>query len=118
MPTAYSHGWSSEKISLRTVFVKASDYFVPSSKQARSWDSSVGIATSYGLDGRVSIPGRSTRIFVHSVQTGSVAHPPIQWVPGAVSFGVRRLGHGTDHSPPFNAEVNNGGAIRALSHTP
>jgi hypothetical protein len=37
-------------------------------------DSSVGIATGYGLDGLGSIPGRGKR-FLHSVQTGSGPHP-------------------------------------------
>jgi hypothetical protein len=38
--------------------------------------------------------------------------PPIQWVPG-----VKRPGHEDDHSPPFAAEVKNGGAIYPLPHT-
>jgi hypothetical protein len=39
-------------------------------------NSSVGIATGYGLDGRGLIPGRGSRSFLHhSVQTGSEAHP-------------------------------------------
>jgi hypothetical protein len=33
--------------------------------------------------------------------------PPIQWVPGALSQGLRRPGHEADHSPPLNAEVKN-----------
>jgi hypothetical protein len=33
--------------------------------------------------------------------------PPIQWVPGALSLGVKRQGREADHSPPFSAEVNN-----------
>jgi hypothetical protein len=32
-------------------------------------------------------------------------HPPIQWVPGALSLGVTRLGCEADHSPPSSAEV-------------
>jgi hypothetical protein len=32
-------------------------------------------------------------------------HPPIQWVPGALSLGVKRLGHEADHSPPSSAKV-------------
>jgi hypothetical protein len=40
--------------------------------------------------------------------------PPIQWVPGSLSQGVKRLGHKTDHSPPSNVEVKNGGAIPSL----
>jgi hypothetical protein len=31
--------------------------------------------------------------------------PPIQWVPGALSLGVKRPGHEADHSPPSSAEV-------------
>jgi hypothetical protein len=30
---------------------------------------------------------------------------PIQWVPGALSLGVKRLGLEVDHSPPSSAEV-------------
>jgi hypothetical protein len=31
--------------------------------------------------------------------------PPIQWVPGALSLGVKRPGREADHSPSFSAEV-------------
>jgi hypothetical protein len=31
--------------------------------------------------------------------------PPIQWVPGALSLGVKRSGREADHSPPSSAEV-------------
>jgi hypothetical protein len=31
--------------------------------------------------------------------------PPIQWVPEALSLGVKQLGHEADHSPPSSAEV-------------
>jgi hypothetical protein len=31
--------------------------------------------------------------------------PPIQWVSGALSLGVKRLGREADHSPPSSAEV-------------
>jgi hypothetical protein len=33
--------------------------------------------------------------------------PPIQWVPGALSLGVKRPGYETDHSLPSSAEVKN-----------
>jgi hypothetical protein len=33
--------------------------------------------------------------------------PPIQWVPGALSLGVKRPGRRADHSPPSIAEVKN-----------
>jgi hypothetical protein len=38
--------------------------------------------------------------------------PPIQWVPG-----VKRQGREADGSPPPCAQVKNGGAIPALTHT-
>jgi hypothetical protein len=31
--------------------------------------------------------------------------PPIQWVPGALSLGLKRQGREADHSPPSSAEV-------------
>jgi hypothetical protein len=34
-------------------------------------------------------------------------HPPIQWVPRALSLGVKRPGSEADHSPPSSAEVKN-----------
>jgi hypothetical protein len=40
-----------------------------------SWDSSVGIATRYGLGGPGSIPAVQDFSLLHSVQTGSGAHP-------------------------------------------
>jgi hypothetical protein len=42
--------------------------------------------------------------------------PPIQWIPGALSPGVKRQGHEADHSPPASAEVENGGAITPHPH--
>jgi hypothetical protein len=70
----------------------------------------IEIATSYGLDdrrSRSSSPGRvkyflfskSSRLALRSTQ------PPIQWVPGALSTGVKQLGREVDHSPPTSAEV-------------
>jgi hypothetical protein len=40
--------------------------------------------------------------------------PPIQWVPGALSPGIKRPERETDHSPPSCAEVKNGGTIPPL----
>jgi hypothetical protein len=31
--------------------------------------------------------------------------PPIQWVPGALSLGIKRPGREADHSPPSSAKV-------------
>jgi hypothetical protein len=43
--------------------------------------------------------------------------PPVQWVLGALSLGVKRPGHEADSSPPSSAEVKNGGTILPLPHT-
>jgi hypothetical protein len=70
-----------------------------------SSDSSVGIATGYGLDdqgGGSSSPGR-VKNFHFSIASrpalGST-QPPLKWVPG-----VKREGREADHSPPTSAEV-------------
>jgi hypothetical protein len=82
-------------------------------------DSSVGVATSYGLNGRGSIPVR-IKVLLFPITSRSAlvrTQPPMQWVPGAVSLGLKRPGLEADHSPPCNAEDENGGAIPSLSHT-
>jgi hypothetical protein len=54
---------------------------------------------------RTSSPGRS-RIFSTSSRPALVStQPPIQWVPGALSPGVKRPGCDAGHSPPTSAEV-------------
>jgi hypothetical protein len=49
-------------------------------------DSSVGIAASYGLDGRGSIPRQGEEIVLYTAFRPALAptQPPIQWVPGAL----------------------------------
>jgi hypothetical protein len=42
--------------------------------------------------------------------------PPIQWIPGVVSPGVKQQGCESDHSLPSSAEVKNGGAIHPFPH--
>jgi hypothetical protein len=84
----------------------------------RRTNSSVGIPTGYGLDGRGSIPKREKIFLFSSVQTGSGTHPasyPMD--PGGFIAGVKRLGREADHSPPSNAEVKNCVAIPPLPHT-
>ena len=71
----------------------------------RGRDSSVGIATGYGLDS----PGIESRWggarFSAPVQTGPEAHPA-SYTMGTGSFpGVKRTGRGVDHPPPSSAEV-------------
>jgi hypothetical protein len=79
----------------------------------------VGIATGYGGDGRVSVPGRGT-IFLSTIMCGPAlgsVQPPIEWVRGGVSPGLKRQGREADHSPPCSAEVKNGSVIPSLPHT-
>jgi hypothetical protein len=42
--------------------------------------------------------------------------PPIQWVPGALSLGVKRPRREADHSPPSSAEVKE--CVELFLHSP
>jgi hypothetical protein len=67
-------------------------------------DSSVSIVTSYGLDGRGSIP---------SSETHPASYPRCT---GGCLLGVKRQGSELVHSSPTTAEVKNGGAIPTFPH--
>jgi hypothetical protein len=71
-------------------------------------DSVVGIATGYGLDDQgvgVRVPIWS-RIFSKSSRPAlGPTQPPIQWIPGALSPGVKRPGREADHWPLSSADV-------------
>ena len=70
----------------------------------RGRDSSVGIATSYGLGGP-GIEFRWGACFSASVQTGPEAHPA-SYTMGTGSFpGVKRPGCDVNHPTPSSAEV-------------
>jgi hypothetical protein len=73
----------------------------------------------YGLEGRDLIPGRGI-IFLFSTTFRPAlrpTRPPIQWVKGDLSPGVKRQLHEAEHSPPSSAEVKNGEVIPPLLHT-
>jgi hypothetical protein len=76
-----------------------------------SQDSSVGIATGYGPDDRMigfRFPTEAGNFSPHhSVHTGSVwpTQPPVQWVTGALSLGLKRSEREADHSPPSSVDV-------------
>jgi hypothetical protein len=56
-----------------------------------------------GFDSR-----RGLGIFLYTTTSRTAlrpTQPPIQWVPGALSLGVKRPGHEADHSPPSSADV-------------
>ena len=64
-------------------------------------DSSVGIATRYGLGGP-GIESRWGARFSAPVQTGSGAHPDSCIMStGSFPWGVKRPGRGVDHPPPI-----------------
>jgi hypothetical protein len=64
----------------------------------------VGIATGNGLEGSGSIPGNA-RFFFCTVSRPTLGptQPPIQWVLGSLSPGLKRPGREADHSLPSNA---------------
>jgi hypothetical protein len=73
-------------------------------------NNSVGIALGYGLDdrgSRVRFPaGAGNFLFTTAFGTAlGPTRPPIQWVPGPLSLGVKRREREVDHSPPSSAEV-------------
>jgi hypothetical protein len=76
-----------------------------------SHDSSVGIALGYGLDdrgSRVRFPAGGGEFFLFTTASRTAlgpTQPPIQWVSGALSLGVKRPGREADHSPPSSIEV-------------
>jgi hypothetical protein len=40
-----------------------------------------------------------------SITSLGPTQPPLQWVSGALSLGVKRPGHEADHSPPYSTEI-------------
>jgi hypothetical protein len=54
-------------------------------------------------------------IFIYATAS-KLAVGPIQWIPGALSLGVKQLGCEAGHLPPSSAEIKNGGAVPPLPH--
>jgi hypothetical protein len=76
-----------------------------------SCSSSGSIVSDYGLDDRGSIPNRGRGFFLLAPASRSAqgpTQPPIQWVLGVLSLGVKPgPGCDADHLPLSSAEVNN-----------
>jgi hypothetical protein len=68
-------------------------------------DSSVDIATGYGLDGP-GIESRWGARFFAPVQTGPGAHPPSYTMSNGSSPELNRTGRGLDHPSTYSVEVN------------
>jgi hypothetical protein len=47
----------------------------------------------------------SFKLFMSLLMALGPTQPPIQWVPAALSLGVKQPVCGADHSPPSSAEV-------------
>jgi hypothetical protein len=76
----------------------------------KSRDSSVGIGLGYGLDdrgSRVRFPvGLGIFLFTTTSKKAlGPIQPPIQWITGVLSLGVKQSGREADHPPPSSAEV-------------
>jgi hypothetical protein len=84
-------------------------------------ENSVGIALGYGLDDRGlgfdSRRGLGIFLFNTASRTGlGPTQPPIEWVPGALSLGVKRPGREADHSHPSKAEAKE--SVELHLHSP
>ena len=80
------------------------DHLYPYSTVVVGRDSSVGMATRYGLDGP-GIESRWGARFSAPIQTGPGAHPASYTMRTWSTPGVKRPGRGVDHPPPSSAEV-------------
>jgi hypothetical protein len=75
----------------------------------------------YGLDDRGVESRQGLGIFLFTKASRPslrFTQPPVQWIPGALSLGVKRLGREADHLPQFSARSRMRGAIPPLSSTP
>jgi hypothetical protein len=70
------------------------------------------------LNGQDSYPGHGKIFSSSTVSILAVwlTQPPLQWVLGAISPGVKQLVREADRSLPSGAEVKNGGAIPPFPH--
>jgi hypothetical protein len=93
--------WSSRKKKITFMYMNC-----------KSCDSSFGIALGYGLDDWGSRVDSQWGLWIYLFTTVSrtalgPTQPPIQWVPGAFSLGVKWLLCEADHSPSSSAKVKN-----------
>jgi hypothetical protein len=82
--------------------------FIEVPLSCRSRDSAVGVATRYRLEDWgvvVQVPVGSRIFSTSSRPAVGPTQPPIKWVPGALSSGIKWQGREADHSPPTSAQV-------------
>jgi hypothetical protein len=109
---------SQSVILLVTLFIFGKGYKLWSSLLwCKSRDSSVCIATRIGVLGFDSQRGLRIFLFITASRTAlGPTQPDIQWVPGALSLGVKRPGREADHSPPSSAEIKE--CVELYLHSP
>jgi hypothetical protein len=76
-------------------------------------------ATGWNIGVLVFDSRRGPEIFLFTTASRSAlgpTQPPIQWVPGALSLGVKRPEREANHSPPSSAEVK--GCVELYLHSP
>jgi hypothetical protein len=112
-----------KRLAQKTVFLTVTDVRINLQRylhlRCSKWsrDISVGIARGYRLYGPGSIPG-SEGFLISTASRPKLGptQPPLQWGPGALCPGVKRLGCEPDKSPPSSTEVKKGGAIPPFPH--
>jgi hypothetical protein len=70
-----------------------------------------------GRSGSDSRQRQETFLYSGSTPAPGPSQSLIQWVPGTFSAGVKRSWREADDSPPFSAEIKNGGAIPLFLYT-
>jgi hypothetical protein len=84
-------------------------------KNAWGFNSTTG--WTIGVLGFDSRRGLRISLFTTASRTAlGPTQPPIQWVPGALSLGVKRPRREADHSPPSSAEVKE--CVELYLHSP
>jgi hypothetical protein len=61
-----------------------------------------------GVEGKIILKTIFKKYFLFTTASRTAlgpTQPPIQWVPGVPSLGLKRPGREADHSPPSSAEV-------------
>jgi hypothetical protein len=115
-----SAGHKEDSFGSYTIFLPV--FAMLSPRLAKSWYSSVSVATRVRLDERGIAVRYSAyvKIFLYLyVQTGSGVHAAsAQWVQRAPSLGVKRPLRETDHSPPSGATVKNTRTCNYISTFP
>jgi hypothetical protein len=93
--------WQLQASSTYITFILKTDSFYDM-VHIESHVSSVGIATGWTIGVLVFDSRRGLGIFLFTTASRTAlgpTQPPIQWVPGSLSLGVRRPGREADHSP-------------------